>query len=42
MSEIIKEIFWEDLKNDVKFFIKNSKKIIKRAWSDFLKEFKYD
>ncbi len=41
MSEIIKEIFWEDLKDDVKFFMKNFKKIIKRTWYDFLKEFKY-
>ncbi len=40
MNEIIKEIFWEDLKNDVKFFMGNFKIIIKRVLSDFLKEFK--
>jgi len=40
MSEIIKEIFWRDLKDDIKFFLKNFKRIIKRTWSDLLKEFK--
>jgi len=40
MYEIIKEIFWEDLKKNVKFFTKNFNIIIRRTWSDFLKEFK--
>ncbi len=40
MNKIIKEIFWEDLKGEIKFFIKNFKEIIKRVWSDFLNELK--
>jgi len=40
MYEVIKEIFWEDLKNDIKFFMKNFKIIIKRILSDFLNEFR--
>jgi hypothetical protein len=37
---LIKEIFWEDLKEDVKFFIRNFKEIVKRIYSDLVDEFK--
>jgi len=36
----IKEMFWEDFKKEIKFFIKNFKKIIKKVWSDSVKEIK--
>jgi hypothetical protein len=40
MSSLIKEIFWDDVKESAKFFIKNFRKIVKRTWNDFLKDFK--
>jgi hypothetical protein len=42
MTGTIKEIFLEDLKEDIEFFVKNFKEIMKRTWSDFLNDFKYD
>ena len=42
MSSTIRDIFLEELKEDFKFFVKNFKEIIKRTWSDFLNDFKYD
>lgn len=41
MSGTIKEIFWEELKEDAKFFIKNFRQIMKRTWSDLKDDFKY-
>jgi len=42
MSSTIRDIFLEELKEDFKFFVKNFKEILKRTWSDFLNDFKYD
>ena len=42
MNKIIKEIFWEDLKDNTKFVMQNLKEILKRTWSDFLNDFKND
>jgi len=40
MTNWIKEIFWEDLKEEIIFFIKNFKKIIKRVWLESVYEIK--
>jgi len=42
MKEFLKEIFWDDVKEDVKFFMKNFKEIVRKTWYDFLDEFKND
>jgi len=42
MSQTIKEAFWDDLKDDIKFFMKNFKEIVKRTWLDFLTDMKSD
>jgi len=42
MSQTIREVFWDDLKDDVKFFMRNFKEIVKRTWLDFLSDFKSD
>ena len=42
MRETLKQIFWEDLKESIEFFIKNFREIIKRTWKDILNDFKYD
>lgn len=41
MSETINSIFLEGLKEDLMFFIKNFKEIIKRTWNDLLDDFNY-
>ena len=41
MKGAIKEILWEDLKDDFKFFIKNFREIIKKTWYDLIDDFKY-
>jgi hypothetical protein len=40
MSRTTNELFWEGLKEDIGFFVKNFKEIMKRTWSDFLNDFK--
>jgi len=42
MRETLKQIFWDDLKENAKFFIKNFREIFKRTWKDILNDFKYD
>lgn len=40
MKSWFKEMFWEDLKKETKFFIKNLKKIIKKVWIDSVDDIK--
>ena len=40
MPETINNLFWEELKEDARFFIRNFKEIVKRTWSDMIDEFK--
>jgi len=40
MKSWIKEIFWEDFKEEVIFIIKNFKKIIKRTWEESISDLK--
>jgi hypothetical protein len=42
MSQTIKEAFWDDLKDDIKFFMRNFREIVKRTWLDFLTDMKSD
>jgi len=40
MTNWIKEIFWEDFKENITFFRKNFRKILKRVWHDSVLEIK--
>jgi hypothetical protein len=40
MNKVVKEMFWDDLKENFKFVKKNFRLILKRTWLDFVREMK--
>ena len=39
MGKTVNELFLEGLKEDIEFFVKNFKEIMKRTWNDLRNDF---